>query len=116
MDPWTFTMHERKAEAPKGAIYFDSLSEARHYVSLLHREKRGEIRNLKRQVDYPLCAPRFYGGEDIITVYRADFQYVDVATGEKVIEDRKSPATKTALYRIKKKWLQTQYNIIIKEV
>jgi hypothetical protein len=49
--------------------------------------------------------------------YVADFKYfrLDAPTGW-VIEDVKSPATRTALYRWKKKHTECQYGIKITEV
>lgn len=81
---------------------FDSASEAKRWGELRYLERSGAIRELRRQVDYPLV------GADgpLVTdkgnqiVYRADFVYHDVASGAEVIEDRKGCATPE--YKLKK--------------
>jgi hypothetical protein len=47
--------------------------------------------------------------------YIADFVYT-TCTGKKVVEDVKSPATRTDVYKIKKKLMRQKYGIEIKEV
>lgn len=49
-------------------------------------------------------------------VYVADFKYWDNRTGEVVVEDVKSPATKTPQYVIKRKLMLFRFGIIVKEV
>ncbi len=46
--------------------------------------------------------------------YRGDFRYVDLATGEVVLEDVKG--MKTDVYRLKKKLVEALYPIQIREV
>ena len=113
-------------------ITFDSQKEANRYFILLDKEKRGEIENLKRQVKIQII-PSFTdveGNKHRETCYIADFTYLEVkyvnegfesgVTKKKrliyTIEDVKGgEATKTDLYRLKKKLLA--YNgYIIKEV
>jgi hypothetical protein len=48
--------------------------------------------------------------------YRGDFRYEEVATHTIVLEDVKSPATKTAVYQLKKKLVKALYGIGIIEV
>ena len=48
--------------------------------------------------------------------YRADFRYEVVATSILIVEDVKSPATKTAVYCLKKKLMKALYGIEIVEV
>jgi hypothetical protein len=48
--------------------------------------------------------------------YKADFRYEVIATGEVVVEDVKSTATKTAVYCLKKKLVKALYDIEIVEV
>jgi hypothetical protein len=115
-DPQTRMVFTEKRLAPKGALYFDSASELAHWQNLEMLERKGHIAALRRQVKYPLCAPRLYGGAAVITHYIADFQYLDVATGHTVVEDRKSVATKTEVYKLKKKWLEVQFGILVREV
>jgi hypothetical protein len=48
--------------------------------------------------------------------YTADFQYVDLTTGEIVIEDVKSSATTTEAYRLRKRLAEAIHGIAIREV
>lgn len=91
---------------------FDSIKEAKRYGELKMMQKAGLIGFLELQVVYELKV-----NEQKICSYIADFVYVDAKTGEKVVEDVKSPATrKIAKYRQKKKLMKAIYNIEIKEV
>lgn len=120
---------------------YDSKKEARRGDELRLLEKAGKISGLREQVRYELI-PSIYTepdgtlrestGDDPISRYEimkkgmwclersasyiADFTYVDTETGKTVVEDVKSPATRTAEYRIKKKLLLWKYGIVIKEV
>jgi hypothetical protein len=51
-----------------------------------------------------------------IGFYKADFRYEEVATSAVVVEDVKSPVTKTAVYRLKKKLVKALYGVEIIEV
>src|SRR4051812_3034500 len=73
---------------------FDSKKEARRYVSLKTMQAFGKISDLQLQVPFRLSA----------CVYRADFVYKN-EIGETVIEDVKSPASRTALYKLKRKMM-----------
>lgn len=91
---------------------FDSRKEGRRYEKLALRQKAGEIGNLEFQVSYDLVV----NGE-LVSRYVADFRYIIVATGETVVEDVKSRATRiNRVYRIKKKLMKAIYNIEIKEI
>jgi hypothetical protein len=48
--------------------------------------------------------------------YTADFAYIDCQTGQRVIEDTKSTATATEAYRLRKKHVEAQYGITVREV
>jgi hypothetical protein len=48
--------------------------------------------------------------------YKADFRYENVATSSVVVEDVKSPVTKTAVYRLKSKLVKALYGVEIIEV
>lgn len=90
---------------------FDSLFELRRWKELKMLEKAGIITNLKRQVRFPLIEKSQYGRE---IAYIADFTYVE--KGKQVVEDTKSEATKTPLYRLKKRLVAEKYGIVIKEI
>ena len=74
-------------------------------------ERAGVITELKRQVRILLIPQSKYGRE---IAYIADFSYRE--DGKLVIEDTKSEATKTPLYRLKKRLVAEKYGIEIKEV
>lgn len=93
-------------------IRFDSAKEARRYAELKLLERAGEIQSLYLQPKYELRVGD--GFVDPIGRYVADFSYTDARTGEVVIEDVKG--FKTPLYRWKKKHVEAQYGIQIREV
>lgn len=91
---------------------FDSQKECNRYISLRTLLMAGVITDLQCQVEYLLESE-----EDKIAYYVADFVYQVVKTGEVVVEDVKSPATRRmAVYRLKKKLMLAIYKIEIKEV
>ena len=103
---------------PSGAVIrFDSQKEARRYDYLIERERRGEIRELRLQVDFTLQeAYTDAEGRRVRAIrYRADFTYYG-AQGQKVVEDVKSRATRTREYAVKKKLLKDRFGIDITEV
>ena len=89
---------------------FPSKKEAHRFLELKLMEKSGAIHDLQLQVAFPLIKKSQYGRE---IKYVADFTYYE---GDKlVVEDTKSPATKTPLYRLKKRLMAEIYGIVIKE-
>jgi uncharacterized protein DUF1064 len=106
-------------------ILFASQKEARRYSELKMLERAGEIRGLKLQPWFVLMAPVIVNGlEDInagtiigrapVGRYRADFSYEDMRQGGHVVEDVKGMRTET--YRWKKKHVEIQYGITVREV
>ena len=89
---------------------FDSKKEAERFVELTLMEKAKAIQDLKCQVSFPLIPKSKYGRE---IKYVADFTYY--VDGELVVEDTKSPATITPVYRLKKRLMAEKYNIVVKE-
>jgi len=81
-------------------ITFDSKKEAGRYVDLSNLQKAGYITNLRLQPEFPLMVNGTKIGK-----YVADFSYL--RNGVRVIEDVKSKATMTPVYRLKKKILGT---------
>ena len=100
--------HAKKAEF--NGIKFDSIHEKNRYVELLLMERANVIQDLKLQVTFPLIPKSKYGRE---IKYVADFTYYE--NGKLVVEDAKSPATRTQIYRLKKRLLAEQTGIVIKE-
>ena len=92
-------------------MWFDSEREADRWISLKLLQRAGESRELRRQVSYELIAKN-----DLFraVTYRADFVYVDVRTGETVVEDAKG--VRTEVYKLKKKLMYDRYGIEIREV
>ena len=110
---------------------FDSKKEYRRWVDLCLLQRAGEISDLKRQVAFELIPAQYetfkrYGkrgqrlldGKRLIeksVVYNADFAYKD-NTGALVVEDAKSPATRTKDYIIKRKLMLHVHGIRVREV
>ena len=93
---------------------FDSIKERDYYILLLDRERRGEIRDLKRQVSIVIqeafTTPK---GEKIRAItYKADFVYKDKAGKEHIVDTK---GYKTEVYKLKKKLLAYR-GIYIEEV
>ena len=90
---------------------FDSKKEAKRYHELKMLQAAGEVWKLEIQPRIPLMV----NGQKIGT-YIGDFRY-ELSDGTIVIEDVKSPATKTPVYNLKKKILAT-YNppVVITEI
>lgn len=88
---------------------FDSKWELEQFERLKLREAAGEIRDLRRQVSFPLMV-----GDTLIGAYVADAVYVEVSDGRKVVEDAKG--CKTPLYRWKARHFKAQYGFAITEV
>lgn len=98
-------------------ITFDSKKEAARWSELEEMERAGEIIDLKRQVPFELIQAFECSGKKFRpTKYVADFAYVSAEDGKYVVEDVKSPATRTRLYLLKKKLMALVHGIIIKEV
>ena len=94
-------------------ITFDSKKEANRWHELKLEQMAHNISELRHhEPTFSLQA----GDEHVeIARYEPDFSYK--RNGELlVIEDVKSSATRTPMYRLKKKWMEAQYGIVIQEV
>lgn len=89
-------------------VRFDSTGEADRWGELRTLERLGAIRDLRRQVRFPLTI-----NDEHVTTYVADFVYDE--EGAMVVEDYKSPATRTPLYRLKARLLRVLLGIVIRE-
>ena len=98
-------------------ILFDSKKESRRWIELRILEKAGEISELSRQKSYTLLPSQKLNGKVVerSVVYKADFAY-KTKDGKYVVEDVKSPATKTRAYILKRKMLLYFYGIKIDEI
>ena len=93
-------------------ITFDSKKEAARYSDLKLLETAHHIMHLATQPRFPLMI----NGKRVAT-YIGDFKYWSPSENEWIIEDVKSEATKTPLYRLKKKILEAQEPpVIITEI
>ena len=111
---------------------FDSKKESNRYLELKLLERGKVISNLRTQVEFELLPNQYateerYGkngrrlkDKEILLerkcCYVADFVYTDNRTGETVVEDTKSEATRTPEYIIKRKLMLHKHGIRIREV
>ena len=108
---------------------FQSKKEARRWLELKNLESHGLISGLERQKKFLLIpaqhepdsvGPR--GGKikgkliEREVAYYADFYYFDEMSKKFVVEDTKSPATRTEAYILKRKMMLSFYGIRINEV
>jgi hypothetical protein len=84
---------------------FASRKEANRYRDLMLLERSRMISELTTQPSYPIEV-----NGKLICIYIADFRYRDMSTGLIVVEDCKGgDATKTPVYKIKKKLFEALY-------
>jgi len=95
---------------------FDSKKEFQRYQELKALEKAGVITELERQAPFLLIPSQSENGRVVERAVRyiADFAYYE--NGQYVVEDVKSPATRTDAYKIKRKLMLKVHGIRIKEV
>lgn len=101
-------------------MWFASQKEAARYETLKARQAAGEIAELACQPVFPLHVMRLAYNETPIRIahvgkFTADFSYLDLATGEYVIEDVKG-FRKGEAYRLRKKVVEAIHGIVITEV
>lgn len=106
----------RNRKTTVDGVTYDSAKEARRGAELRLMERAGLISDLCAQVRYTLIPAQKRNGKVVerAATYIADFVYEQ--NGETVVEDVKSPATRTDLYKLKKKLMLWEYGIEIKEV
>jgi hypothetical protein len=93
-------------------ISHDSRKEYSRWCELQLRERAGEISQLHRQPVFDLIVNGV-----LVCKYVADASYVESATGERIVEDTKSAATrKNRAYRIKVKLLRACHGLQVREV
>ena len=90
-------------------IRFASKREARRYAELKLLAKAGEISNLQLQPEYV-----FETRGVVVFSYFGDFEYYDNTLKRRVVEDVKG--VRTPVYRLKKKIIEIEHNIEIREV
>lgn len=98
---------------------FDSEKERNRYATLKLMERAGEVRNIQHHKIYSLDVNGVHicNYESDFVYEKATLRYDDIiAAWVEVVEDVKSEATKTPLYKLKKKLMKAIYNITIVEV
>lgn len=100
-------------------LEFDSKKESLRYLYLRQMERDGAIRELECQKTFLLIPAQMdeQTGKVIerACTYKADFSYID-ASGRPVVEDVKSPITRTPQYIIKRKLMLQVHKIRVREV
>lgn len=100
-----------------GSVHkFPSKKEAARYDELMALYKAGKISDLRLQPQFTLQESYITAeGKRIRAIrYDADFSYINVATGEYVVEDAKG--IQTPVYKMKKKLMADKFGIEVKEV
>jgi hypothetical protein len=99
-------------------IRFASKKEARRYMELRLLEKAGHIKELQVQPAFELHAwSKPYGHPVRVGKFTADFRYREGPDGLLIIEDVKGgKATRTEAYRLRKRIVEAEYGIQIREV
>ncbi len=87
---------------------FASQAEGRRYQQLCALEDHGVITDLELQPVYPLEINGVKVGK-----YVGDFRYVELATGETIVEDVKG--YRTALYKLKRRLVRALHGVDIME-
>ncbi|MBR4419673.1 MAG: DUF1064 domain-containing protein [Clostridia bacterium] len=90
-------------------VEYDSKKESKRAVELEYLERIGKIKNLQKQVRFILQEGYVnnYGQKIRPISYIADFVYEE--NGQKIVEDVKSPITRTPVYKIKKKLFEAKF-------
>jgi hypothetical protein len=112
-DEMAASVKRSKYNAQKTDIHgkrFDSAKEAKRYLELAMLQAAKQISYLRLQVPFKMFVNDIHVG-----TYLADFVYLDAA-GKEVIEDVKSKATATPVYRLKKRIIEALYSVTITEI
>lgn len=102
--------HARAVVLPDGTR-FDSQREYARWCALELMAQAGQIRELRRQVHYPLHSM----GGVVLASYVADFVYIEADDRGWHLVTEDSKGLRTALYKLKAKWMRTEYGITIRE-
>ncbi len=99
------------SKTPVDGYVFDSKREAARYLELKLLQAARQICALEIQPKFPVAI-----GDHWICDYFADFAYQTAPFAPRIVEDVKSSATRTAVYRLKKKLVEAIYGIEITEI
>lgn len=100
-------------------ILFDSQREAARYGELKLLLHAGHIADLEIHPGFPLIVSEEGGPPFVfhtVGMFHADFKYKDCRTCAWVIEDVKSPPTKTEAYKLRKRIVEARYRLQIQEI
>jgi len=99
-------------------IRFGSLKEARRYQELVLMQAAGIVRNLEPHPAFDLWVLAPNGEVVSVGTYTADAKYdLDVdGTWQTIVEDTKSPPSRTEAYRLRKRIVEAIYGIRVTEV
>lgn len=103
-----YNKYHAKKTWMKGRVY-DSKFESEKAFELQLKQRAGLIKDLQEQVPFVLQEGYINNqGKKIRPIfYIADFVYEE--NGKKIVMDTKSPATRTEVYKIKKKLFEKKY-------
>lgn len=93
-------------------VEYDSQDEYGRFRELQLMEQAGLIKNLRYHERYILFKKSKWGRE---IAYEPDFVYETTDSGETIVEDFKCAATKTRLYRLKKRMMAEFFGIVVQE-
>lgn len=101
--------------------WFDSKKEAARFQELKYMQHASLIADLELQPVFPLHVMELFRSQSPIVVttigvFSADFRYTDLKSGEIVVEDVKSEATKHTAYRLRKKIAEAVHGIYVREL
>ena len=118
MESWSLERYHAEIKPGKRNKYrniktqgYDSKKEANRAQELKILVKAGEISDLKEQPEFKFEGLTYDSGRTV--TYRGDFEYME--NGARIIEDVKSEATRTPVYKIKKALMKMFYDIDIRE-
>lgn len=101
-------------------VKFDSQKEAKRYQELKLLERAGKIKDLEIQPKFSLVKGVKFSNDKRAKPdlrYFADFAYTDMRTGERVVEDVKSVATKeSTVYKMKRHMMLAIHGIEVREI
>lgn len=98
-----------------GSQRFDSMREARRWLVLEGRLRRGEISGLERQVTYVLAPSVKIAGEKRARPalrFKADFRYVETASGQTIVDDTKGYSD--TAFRIRQHLMKSVHNVDVR--
>jgi hypothetical protein len=106
----------RSRKTTVDGVTYDSAKEARRGAELRLLERAGAISDLRTQEKFVLIPPQKRNGKVVErpVTYIADFVYTE--NGQTVVEDVKTPATRTPQYVIKRKLLLWEFGLQVREV